>query len=117
MQFRKTARLAVCVATITASALAGVAGTSGQARAATAVSGPYVQDSAACAAFRAFERHPSAKRFRVMVGDSRSALWFLRFDVRGWQADRVSHAPGWVQGMDRGLVAQDCKDPAAQMYG
>ena len=114
---RGTAKRLVCVAMIAASVFAGVAGTSGQARAATAVSGPYARDNATCQAFRAFERHPSSARFRVMVRDSRSALWFLRFDVRGWQADRVSHAPSWVLGMDRGLVAQDCVDPAAEQFG
>ena len=105
------------VATIAVSVFAGVAGTSGQASAATAVSGPYARDSATCSAFKAYERHQSAARFRVMVRDSGSALWFLRVDVRGWQADRVSHAPSWVLGMDRGLVAQDCADPAAEQFG
>ena len=117
MQFRKSAKRLVCAATIAVGVFAGVAGTSGQASAATAVSGPYARDNATCQAFRAFERHQTAGRVRVMVRDSGSALWFLRDDVQGWQADRVSHAPSWVLGMDRGLVTQDCDDPAAEMAG
>ena len=107
----------MCVATIAVGAFAGVAGTSGQARASVAVSGPYARDNATCQAFRAFERHPSSARFRVMVRDSRSALWFLADDVGGWNLDRAHHAAGWVLGMDAGLVAQDCADPAAEMDG
>ena len=117
MQFRKSAKRLVCAATIAVGVFAGVAGTSVQARAATGVSGPYARDNATCSAFRAFERHPSARRFGVMVRDSRSALWFLRDDVGGWDLDRAHHAPSWVLGMDAGLVAQDCADPAAEMGG
>ena len=114
---RRGVKRLVCAATITAAVFAGVAGTSVQASAATAVSGPYARDSATCRAFRAFERHPTSARFRVMVRDSRSALWVLADDVGGWNLDRAHHAAGWVLGMDRGLVTQDCDDPAAEMDG
>ena len=114
---RGAAKRLVCAATIAIGVFAGVAGMSGQASAATAVSGPYARDSVTCRAFRAFERHPSSARFRVMVRDSRSALWFLADDVGGWNLDRAHHAAGWVLGMDRGLVTQDCADPAAEQFG
>ena len=113
----RAVRRLVCAATIAVGVFAGVAGTSGQARASVVVSGLFARDSATCGAFRAFERHPTSARFRVMVRDSRSALWFLADDVGGWNLDRAHHAAGWVLGMDAGLVAQDCADPAAEMDG
>ena len=114
---RGGAKRLVCAATVAAGVLAGVAGTSVQASAAPLSSGPFARDNATCGAFGAYERHPSARRFAVMVRDSRSALWVLADDVGGWQLDRAHHAAGWVLGMDAGLVAQDCADPAAEMDG
>ena len=117
MNITRSARRALCAATIAAGVLAGSFAGAGQARAATSVSGPYSQDSATCRAFAAIERKVTARRFAVMVRDSRSALWFLRLDVEGWQLDVRDRAPGWVLGMDAGLVRQDCADPAAEEFG
>ena len=117
MNLKVTAKRLVCAATIAVGVFAGVAGMSGQARASVSGSGLFARDNATCQAFRVFERHPSAKRFRVMLADSRSALWFLRDDVGGWQLDLRDHAAGWVLRMDGDLVTQDCADPAAQEFG
>ena len=113
----RAVRRLVCAATIAVGVFAGVAGASGQARASASIAAPSARDRATCRAFKAYERKGTAARFRVMVRDSGSALWFLRVDVRGWQADRSHRAPSWVLGMDRGLVTQDCDDPAAEMDG
>ena len=111
---RGAAKRLVCAAMIAASVFAGVAGTSGQARAATASSGPYVRDSATCQAFRVFERHPGSKRFRVMLADSRSSLHYLRIDVAWWNVDRERHASAAGIGTDVAFVRLDCTDYAAQ---
>lgn len=76
--------------------------------------GPYAADDATCKASAAYVKHPTAKRFRVMVKDSSTAFWFLRMDVAWWAKDRKQHADRAELAQDRVMVAGDCSDPAAQ---
>jgi hypothetical protein len=76
--------------------------------------GWFAPDDATCAAFRAYLRHRTAKRFRVMLEDSRSALHYLRIAVAWWAKDREHHASRMELATDRAFVLGDCTDPAAQ---
>jgi hypothetical protein len=106
-------KLAVCAATIAASALGLVVGGAGQADAAVTRSGAHSAawfDGQTCRDFKAWQRREDGPRFRRMVRDSGSADTYLQEDVGGWAFAVAGHKPGSVLRVWAGYVAWDC-DP------
>ena len=110
MHFSRTARVAVCAATIAAGTLAGVAGTSGQAGAAAVVSAPRVNWQArTCAAERAWAARPSYGRLVVVLADSVHVPWrYVGQDAAGLYGDVRSKAPAKYLLADERYFAADC---------
>ena len=65
-------------------------------------------DGTTCREFAAWQRKPSAERFRHLVQDSRHADPYLKQDVGAWANDRSEHLSHVVLADDWLFVADDC---------
>ena len=65
-------------------------------------------DGTTCRQWSAWERKPSAERFRHVVQDSRLANTYLEVDVALLADDVRDHASAYTLHVDNGYVAMDC---------
>jgi len=111
MNITRSAKRAVCAATITLGTLGAFAGTSGQASAAAAPVAAHSRlwwDGRTCSLFAAFERKSTPRRFMQVVRAGERADTYLRVDVGLWYEDVRHGRPAAVIRADRSYVWADC---------
>jgi hypothetical protein len=69
-------------------------------------------DNRTVAAYHAYERHQSGRRFARMAADATHADAYLRTDVGTWARDRARHAPAATLRADAYYVWLDVTQPA-----